>query len=361
MIFIKFYFGRWLLRLICLLGIYLIGQPSLAQDAQFSQFYANPLYINPALAGSGEYPRFMFNWRNQWPGLEVSFTTFSAAIDHYFDRYRSGLGLIYTSDLGGSGFRSQDIGLQYAYDLQINANWNLRAGMQGSFVRRDAQLSDLLFGDQLQSYLSTGAISPTAEQLAGDFKQYFNLSSGLFLYSEKYWLGLSVHNMTRPDQRILQFANNQAEPVDYRLPVRYTLQIGAKFPLVKGENYRDQYREGYRERSFTPTLLYKHQGSFDQLDIGAYFTLEPISFGLWYRGIPIKEYEIGIGNNEALIGLVGLQMGNFNFGYSYDFTISNLGASTGGAHEISLRFLLIPKTRVGTKKKNYKSFPCPKF
>jgi type IX secretion system PorP/SprF family membrane protein len=338
---------------VLLLGLFF--DKSQAQDPQFSQFYANPLYINPALAGSGENARVMLNWRKQWPSLDVAYTTYSISGDLPISRQNMGLGLLYTSDaVTSSNFRSQDLGLQYAYNLQLNNQSNLRFGLQGALVSREFQFSNLIFGDQLQNYLQTGAIDPTMEAFPRDQKRYINVSSGLFWYSEKYWLGLSAHNMTRPRQDILDISTS-------RIPVRYTLQVGAKFPIVKGENYRDQYRAGYRERSFSPTLLYRHQGSFDQLDIGAYFTLEPIVFGFWYRGIPLKEYKIGIGNNESLIGLVGMQMGNLSFGYSYDFTISKLGYQTGGAHEISLRLNIAPQQRIGTTKKKYKSLPCPKF
>ncbi|MGM0478992.1 MAG: type IX secretion system membrane protein PorP/SprF, partial [Bacteroidota bacterium] len=34
-----------------------------AQDPQFSQFYANPIYLNPAFAGSHGCPRFAANYR----------------------------------------------------------------------------------------------------------------------------------------------------------------------------------------------------------------------------------------------------------------------------------------------------------
>ncbi len=55
-----------------------------AQDPQFSQFYANPLYLNPAFAGGALAPRVMMNYRNQWPGLAANYVTTSFAVDHYF-------------------------------------------------------------------------------------------------------------------------------------------------------------------------------------------------------------------------------------------------------------------------------------
>lgn len=324
-----------------------------AQDPQFSQFYSAPLYINPALAGSGGNARAIMNYRNQWPNLSESFVTYSLSFDYYFEKFRGGIGGIYTNDLATTaGFRSQNFGLQFSYDLTLNNEYNLRVGTQLGYTSRDINFFDLTFGQQYDDTGFIGGASgePTPETVL----QYLDVAAGAFVYNEKYWLGLSVHNMTRPDQTFV-FGSSAA-----RLPVRYTLQAGAKFPLIRGENYRDKYRAGYKERSIVPTLLYKHQGSSDQLDIGAYVNYSPLVFGLWYRGIPLKNYDIGISNNEALVVLLGCNVGTLNIGYSYDFTISALGPASGGAHELSLRYTLVPQIKKGVKKK-YKPLPLPNY
>ena len=55
-----------------------------AQDVQFSQFYAAPLYLNPAFAGSAELARAGINYRNQWPSYPTNFVTYSGFFDYYF-------------------------------------------------------------------------------------------------------------------------------------------------------------------------------------------------------------------------------------------------------------------------------------
>ena len=79
-------------------------------------------------------------------------------------------------------------------------------------------------------------------------------------------------------------------------------------------------------------MNFQKQGKFYQTDIGLYYYKDPLIFGLWYRGIPFATSQAG----DAVIGLVGIKTNNLHIGYSYDFTISNLITSSGGAHEISL-------------------------
>jgi hypothetical protein len=118
-----------------------------------------------------------------------------------------------------------------------------------------------------------------------------------------------------------------------------------------------------QERSVAPTIQYRHQGQWDQMDIGMYFTFEPIIIGTWYRGIPFKKVN-GYANNESLVFLLGLTKRGpkdiLNIGYSYDFTLSKLGGGSGGAHEFSIMYSW--STRDPRKPpKDKLMIPCPKF
>jgi type IX secretion system PorP/SprF family membrane protein len=105
-------------RILLILGIALLGIESvvMAQDAQFSQFYAAPLYLNPALAGGTNQTRVGLNYRSQWPAIDATFTTTSLFIDHFLEDYNSGVGFIISRDMEGlAGLRSLSIGAQYSY------------------------------------------------------------------------------------------------------------------------------------------------------------------------------------------------------------------------------------------------------
>ena len=64
-----------------------------AQDIQFSQFYANIIYLNPSFAGSAHGLREVAHQRIQWPSLEAKYIFSALSVDHYFKKIRSGLGI----------------------------------------------------------------------------------------------------------------------------------------------------------------------------------------------------------------------------------------------------------------------------
>jgi len=333
-----------ILTLICLKGW--------SQDPQFSQFYANPLYLNPALAGGALAPRLTANYRNQWPALSANFVTASFGADVFLPNYNSGIGVQVTTDSQGLGnLKATDVSLQYAYQINLNDVTSLRLGIQGGFASRSLDYYGLTFGDQFNNGGYTGTPSSDPFAQGGPNVSYADFSTGMMVYSDWYWLGLAAHHINRPNQA---FSVTEA-----RLPVKASLQAGLRIPFA---GYTFLGNEIDKEKSISPAILYKKQGKYDQLDMGLYVTIEPLVLGMWYRGIPFKKYEPSINNHESLVFLAGFRQEKFSIGYSYDLTISTLGAGSGGAHEISLSYIfepLTPKPRRSRASKHQLS--CPKF
>ncbi len=323
-----------------------------AQDPQFSQFYAAPLYINPAFTGASEYTRVGVNYRNQWPNLQSSFTTFSFYADHFLYKYNSGIGMIITSDTEGqAGLKSTNIGLSYAYQLKINDNLVFRPGIQYNFFNRNAGFQNLIFANQIDPI--TGAIDPTITDPSIIDRSltvsFGDLSVGGVLYSRRLFLGAAVQHLTEPNQSLIDGNSPLAQ--------RMTIHGGIKFQLGRGPLRKD-LTYTYAERSITPVFQYKTQGGFSQLDVGAFVHLEPINLGIQYRGVPFKQFE-NFPNNEALIFSLGITTNNFNIGYSFDYTISELGIEAGGAHEFSLSYFLDFNKPVKVPRDRWR-IPCPK-
>ena len=96
-----------------------------AQDPEFSQFYANPLYLNPAFAGTARCPRVSLNYRNQWPGISGTFITTSASYDQHVESLNGGLGLIVTNDQAANTLRSTRVSAIYSYQIKINRKFSV--------------------------------------------------------------------------------------------------------------------------------------------------------------------------------------------------------------------------------------------
>ncbi len=345
---------RRLLTLFCLCMLTLPLAVN-AQDPQFSQFYAAPLYLNPAFAGATQQTRVGLNYRNQWPAISANFVTLSAYVDHFIEDKNSGVGLLLMRDTEGQqGFTSVSVGLQYAYQLYLTDWLTFRPGVQVAFFNRNVSFSDLTFGYQFNP--ATGQIeNPSAESFGGLSKSFIDLSVGGIFYTKNSWFGVSVGHLNEPNQALSGDATNG-------LPRKTSFHGGVKIPLKSGVVGSGLFSRA-QERSITPTFQYKTQGEFDQLDLGVYFTFEPIIFGTWYRGLPVKSLE-GFNNNESIVFLVGFTKKRpkdaLNVGYSYDFTISELGSASGGAHEVSLSYVW--STRDPRKPpRDVMKVPCPDF
>jgi type IX secretion system PorP/SprF family membrane protein len=323
-----------------------------AQDVQYSQFYANPLYLNPAMAGASEMTRIGVSYRNQWPGLDQSFTSYSAYIDHYIFSANSGVGLIFNqSQQSMAKLQVSEIGANYSYRARLGFRSFLRIGGQVSYMDRDAYFGDLVFGSQIDD--QTGAIGDySGENLGADSRhQFVDYSFGALFHNENFWLGVSAHHVTQPN---ISFLDDQIS----ELPLKMSAHGGVKLDLSGGSSTEFfTQRTGTKELTFA--FNYKNQGPFTQLDLGTQVNIQPLVLGVWYRGIPVSDNSQP--NHESVIALVGISLGGgLDVGYSHDFTLSSLGnANTGGAHEISLRYSFLAGSAKGRGRKS--SMPCFKY
>jgi len=330
--------------------------PVTGQDPQFSQFYAAPTYLNPAFAGSTGQGRVGMNYRNQWPAIDANFTTVSAYADFYIEDKNSGVGALLTRDKEGVlGLQSLSLAVQYAYNLQITKGLSFRPGFQAAIYNRSINFSKLTFGDQFDP--ATGqVVNPTSVEALGTGQSKFfpDFGAGGLFYTDRAWLGFAVNHITQPNQSLIGEVS--------RLPMKLSGHAGLKFYFKPGVVGNGVYARK-SERSIAPTIQYRHQDQFDQMDAGVYFTFEPLIIGTWYRGVPFKTVN-GFSNNESIVMLIGFtQKGPrdiINIGYSYDYTISKLGPGSGGAHEFSLVYSWA--TRDPRKPpKDKLIIPCPDF
>jgi type IX secretion system PorP/SprF family membrane protein len=315
-----------------------------AQDPQFSQYYAAPIYLNPGFTGITPQQRIAVNNRIQWPNLPQAYTTYSASYDIFVDELKSGFGLLATTDkMGSAGWRTSTVGLNYSYKVRLNDKIVFSPGLYFGYGINGLDRSKLQLGDGLE--YNGISLDPDLQKLGN--QQYFDFGSGVIFYSRTLWMGAAFHHMNQPNLSILNDVS--------RLPMKITIHGGARLTLSSGP--REQDRASY----LTPSFIYRKQGPISQLDFGLNYHIDPISIGVWYRGKPFQQNYIGTVNQDALIFTLGLYLSSFTVGYSYDFTISELSTTSGGAHEISIVYEFVAKPlHRGVKKRN-RLIPCPTF
>lgn len=321
--------------LICMSG----GGSVFAQDPLFSQYYQAPLFLNPGFTGLTARQRFVVNHRIQWPGLPQAYSTYAFSYDIYLPRISSGVGVMMSSDkMGSMNWRSNTAHILYSYKVRLNEALIFSPGISFGYGSNGLDRSKLIMGDVLQYGGAT--IDPAVNRLSTS--RYMDFGSGFLLYTKKVWLGMTVSHLNRPYLSPLGETD--------RLDMRTTVHAGIKMPLSKAYAARQVY--------LTPSFIYRRQGkTFSQLDAGVNFHTEPVSLGVWYRGKPLTKNITDAIDQDALILFLGLHVKTLTAGYSYDFTISSLGAGTGGAHELSIMYELPAKKKLSKNK----LIPCPAF
>lgn len=329
-------------KLSCL-GMLLIlvfaGRITKAQDPIFSQFYANPVYLNPALAGSAICPRLSFNYRNQWPAIAGTYVTYNASYDQYWDAISGGVAILAMSDQAGEGaLTSNTISGVYSYRLTINRKMSLNAGFQGTYYNRRIDWDKLTFPDMIDPRF--GFVNNTQEKRPPKLSiGFFDFSSGLVLsHSDNFFAGIAVHHMTQPNEGFYS-------DISSKLNMKFTFHMGGIIDLKrKSGSNRSQ-----EDPTLSPNILYQQQQHFQQINYGVYFNRFPFVGGLWFRQ--------NFNNADAFILLAGFEQPSFKLGYSYDLTVSRLTNITGGAHEISFSWLF----PCAQKKKKVRTINCPSF
>lgn len=316
-----------------------------AQDPQYSQFYSNLVLLNPAFTGSGIGHRVAMNYRAQWVQIPGYYKQFAMSYDVpvFFLGSTNGLGISFSSDVAGEGNLTKlNVLVNYAYEVELSDDHILRFGLRGGFQQASIDFFSLRFPDQIDAregfILSTqepGFAAGLSNQIRPD------VGAGLAYFNKAAYLGVTVDHITQPNERF--YDTPLAAGIDAALPMKITATGGVKIPIGVSRRNRSA-----KDNSITPAILYQRQGEFSQVNVGMYVNLEPMVFGVWYR------------NQDALVGLLGIKTGNFRFGYSYDFTVSNLGQNvSGGSHEVSVVFEI--ERRQSRKRPKARDLPCPKF
>ena len=299
---------------------FFMHKTSKAQDPQFSQFYSNPLYLNPAMAGTSTYPRIVSNYRNQWPSSGNTFVTYNLSYDKYVLGMKGAIGFqaLYDREVGGN-INTVQSSFVYCYHIMVNESLFFTTALQAGFVLKQFNTNNLIFPGMINQ--ENGSINGSyALPVESGQKIFPDFTYGMVGQWNVFYFGAVLGHLTQPNQSILEGDGMG------KLPMKYTFHMGAK----THELVRSLFSKGF---SLSPNAIYQQQGVFKQLNLGLYVENKSITFGAWYR------------NNlsarpDALIAMLGYNTPYFQFGYSFDYMLSDLSFYSMGSHEISMIFYL---------------------
>jgi type IX secretion system PorP/SprF family membrane protein len=312
-----------------------------AADPQFTQFYAAPLFLNPAFAGSTECLRLGANYRNQWFLSDRPYATYLVSGDYNLrssTRFNGGVGgYVLYDNLGAGSYNTFEFAPILSYEVKLNKKQRLRFGLQPSYHLKYGGFSgDLTFGNQFSNVI--GYVGGASEEITQPSSlSFFDISSGAVWMSETAWLGLALHHMLRNPI----MSDSKTDPV----PMRISIQGGKKYALNLPETY------------ITPAFNFKSQGANFQTDIGFYYQTGNLILGSWLRGMPF--FSSKGSNIDAMCFLVGFQKNQYKIGYSYDLPLSKM-ISSFGTHELSFTYeLCIISNKKPKPPMKIRFLPCP--
>lgn len=318
-----------------------------AQDKHFTQFYASPLTLNPALTGAynGRY-RVSTIYRDQWRRvLDSPFRTFATELDVRFDvntnsQYKdaAAIGLVFFRDkVSGIDLGTQQIALSGAYHkgLDYDKKQFLTVGFQGAIAQRNVNFEQLTFGDEFNGF--DGYTFDTEEELPLNNFSYGDISVGInYAFTPKprksFYAGFAMHHILQPEISFYRDETDDlGEPIaSEKLYTRLSAQLSAELPISE-------------VLSVSPRLLIAKQGSHLQMNTGANlrfmlndFSHNSLYIGGWVRPVA-NEDDFGL---DALVLMMGLQQGSFLFGLSYDVNLKDLTTYQQGqaAFELSISY-----------------------
>ncbi len=319
-----------------------------AQDPNFSQFFASPLTLNPALTGKFDgILRVAGNYRNQWPTINNAYVTKTVSVDFGMLKNRipdidqMGVGILALTDRAGDGVlvtNSAGLSLSYHKGLDENGYHQIGAGFQGAYTNKRLDVTKVVFEDELTPF---GFVPGTTGEIFSNKQinvSYVDINAGI-LYNgstngyNNFYIGASMYHINRPKETF--------QGGEFILNARTTIQGGGKIPIGP-----------YNFLHFS--AIHSMQAKAHNTVAGGAFSYNVNSsednptnlyIGAWYRF------------NDAVIPYIGLEFSGIHIGATYDANTSELkpASNTRGGMEISLIYIKKPSDP------NARKLNCPRF
>lgn len=291
------------------------------QDPQFTHYMYNMSTVNPAYATDN---KGVINvggfYRTQWVGAVGAPKTASAFV-HAPVGKQVEMGLSVVSDAIGDVVHENNIYADFAYVIPVTESAKLSFGVKGGVTLFDTNFNGFQYTDLQQDLAFANNISKT----------FPNIGAGTYFFSDNYYIGFSVPNllMTKHLERKNGINTTGVEALHYFFTGGYVF------------NLNDNLK-------FKPAFMAKGvSGAPIAIDVTSNFLINNF-------------FEIGAGYrlDDSVSGLVNFYITpSLRIGYSYDYTLSNLGKYNSGTHEVFILFDLGRASGIGSQSKGYEKSP----
>ncbi|MCE3296183.1 MAG: hypothetical protein K0R65_1897 [Crocinitomicaceae bacterium] len=315
------------LKNILLVSVLFSGGLTFAQDVHWSQFFDNPVFLNPASAGNFKgTSRFHLQYRDQWRSVTKAFQTFSFSYDTRLrDKPQFGLGFLVLNDVSGDGkFKTLEMQAAPSYTKILNRDSSdvLSFGAQIALNHRNFTFPNFYFDEQYNG-VNFDPNLPVTEELVTEKRTNLSLGFGAkyrhrFDRKKSLETGLSAFNINQPNQG---FYGDKVKR-DLRLCFFFNFDLKLKDKL-----------------GLLPSVLFQKQGSYTEIIVGSRvkYTLksEEKSYKAVYGGVFFR-------TSDAFYLNLGLDYNTWYFGLSYDVNISTLTPASGnrGGFELVTRYVI---------------------
>ncbi|RZM29676.1 MAG: type IX secretion system membrane protein PorP/SprF [Pedobacter sp.] len=290
-------------------------------DPHFSQYYANPLWLNPALTGvtDGDY-RVTLNAKEQWSSISNSFLTAGASFDMAPVKNFAFGALVINQNAGDISYNQLNALVSGSYRIRFGSRGlnMINFGLQAGVLNKSFDASKITLGSQYNPTIGFDESLGMNEAFSSSNTLVPDVNAGVMFFdgnpdqSVNTFFGVSAGHLTRPNDK---FVGSNT-----KMPIRFTGHGGAR---IKVTDMLD----------ITPNGIYIKQGNAREIAAGAYAQLmlnaeTDLLFGSNYRV------------DDSAIAFFGLHLKSIVVGVSYDFNTSSLNRATGskGGLELSLSF-----------------------
>ncbi|MFN8324281.1 type IX secretion system membrane protein PorP/SprF [Flavobacterium sp.] len=285
---------------IAILTISVFAELRAQQDPHYTQYMYNMSVMNPAYAGSKENISGGLLYRKQWVEIEDAPTTGTFFIHSPVGK-NVGLGLSAITDKIGPVEENNVYG-DFSYTLNLGGEHKLAFGLKAGLTMHKIDFATIYPTLPIANDPVFGQANPSST--------FFNLGTGIFYYTNKYYLALSMPNMLK--SKYLDFNGRKygTEVLHYFLTGGYVFDLNPNlkfkpFAMVKTSV------DAPTSFDFSANFLFN-----EKLELGATYRLED-SFGAMVNFAVTPSLRIG---------------------YAYDHIVSDLDVVTPASHEIMLLF-----------------------